>query len=366
MASNLEESIQTIEDFLNSLGLQEYTSIMEKEGVDLDSLTEFSEEDLKEIGIVKIGHRKKILKNIKRIPGTEFNVNVIENIQPKSEKRTPVSSAKASKKNDTAIPVIHGEEQEIRIAMVGKSGCGMSATANSILGEKIFLTKPLSSSVTYSCAQASRVRLNKKILIVDTPGVWHTGREDRDIQNELQKCITITSPGPHAFILVLGLDRYTEEEHKAVKHFIEHFGESIYEYFIVIFTQKDVLDREGRTLQDVIENAPENLKTFINRCQNRVLAFNNTLEGAAQEIQVKELLKIINENIARNGGKFYTNKMYEEAEKLIKKRQKEIEENERKKWEAERGKIKKHCYRNCIESKEKDIQRVQKKIKELV
>lgn len=56
-----------IEDFLTSLNLQEYVSLMDNEGIELDSLTELSEDDLKDIGIKKMGHRKKILKEVKRI-----------------------------------------------------------------------------------------------------------------------------------------------------------------------------------------------------------------------------------------------------------------------------------------------------------
>lgn len=162
------------------------------------------------------------------------------------------------------------------------------------------------SSITSKCSQKSAVRFSQKILIVDTPGIFDT---TQTIQKEILKCISISSPGPHAFILVLNIARYTEEEQKSVQHFVDSFGENIFKYFIVVFTRKDDLDEEGRSLEDHTKSVPPNLHAFIGKCGNRVIAFNNRLTGKDSDEQVKKLLAMVFEIVKRNKDECYMNEI---------------------------------------------------------
>lgn len=190
------------------------------------------------------------------------------------------------------------------------------------------------SSITSKCSQKSAVRFGRKILIVDTPGIFDTTISNEYIQKEISKCVGITSPGPHAFILVLNTARYTDEEHKSVQHFVDFFGENIFQYSIVLFPRKDDLDEEGKHLDDFIKSVPPTLQTFIEKCGRRVIAFNNRLKGDETDKQVRELLSMILKNVNKNNGECYRNEMYEEAEKLLQEREDEI----RKKAQLDRDK----------------------------
>lgn len=169
-------------------------------------------------------------------------------------------------------------------------------------------------SVTKSCAQNFVVRFGKKIVCVDTPGLFDTEVSNEKTQKEIMKCIGITSPGPHAFIIVLSLGRFTKEEQDTVDHFVKHFGESVYQYLIVLFTRKDDLDDPDSSFKDHLTYVAKPLRLFIEKCGGRVIGFNNKLKGSQSEPQVKELLELIEQNVSRNGGKFYTNEMYLKAE----------------------------------------------------
>lgn len=179
------------------------------------------------------------------------------------------------------------------------------------------------SSITYKCLQKSAERFGRKILIVDTPGIFDTTQFNKKIQTEIKRCIRFTSPGPHAFILVLRISRYIDEQN-IVQHFVDAFGENIFQYFIILFTNKDYLDEEGRTLDDHIKSVPATLQTFIEKCGRRVIAFNNKLKGDEGDEQVRELLSMILKNVEQNNGECYSNEMYIETEKLLREREDEI------------------------------------------
>lgn len=195
---------------------------------------------------------------------------------------------------------------EIRIVLLGEPGTGKSATGNTIIGEKSFLSSASNLSFTRKCLQERAVRFGHNVLVVDTPGFFDTLEYNEEIQKEICKCIPIASPGPHAFILVLSPSRYTVEEQKTVEHYEKYFGEKLYNYLIILFTRKDCLDYAGVELMDYLKTVSVELKALITKCGGRVIAFNNRLHGEQQNAQVIELLSMILKNIKSNDGGYYT------------------------------------------------------------
>lgn len=205
------------------------------------------------------------------------------------------------------------KENEIKIVLIGKDGNGKSVTQNTILGRQLYHSGVSVSSVTNNCSQKYAVRFDQKILIIDTPGIFDKKRTNEEIQKEISEYISILTPGPHAFILVLDISRYTEDEVNSIQNFVESFGENVFKFLIVLLTTNDDSDIDEKGL-DYTKCIHPSLQALISKCGKNVITFDNRLKENEGDEQVKNLLSMIRDNVDNNNGECYKNEMYIEAE----------------------------------------------------
>lgn len=175
------------------------------------------------------------------------------------------------------------------MVLVGTIDCGKTLTADNLLGQK-----GSSSASSRSCIVRRGVSHSCRLTLVEAPRwYWSGGRLESSVQEETKQALALAAPGPHAFLLLIPVNQFTEMEQRAPRELEEVFGRGVLQHTLVVLTCGDYL--LGRTAEEYLAKEVQGLREVIGLCKGRYHVMNNRQPDNRE--QVKELLAKVSKSV---------------------------------------------------------------------
>lgn len=150
--------------------------------------------------------------------------------------------------------------------LLGPAGGGRTSLAETLLGNSDTREHvgPLIEST-----KRKRVVDGTAVTVIDTPDLLGPSLGNSKRATEALRSLQLTSPGPHAFLLVIrapastgGINQDAAQEIRAT---LELFGEGAVEHIIPVLTHADRLGRR-RTIDQLLDMDAGGMKTALSLC----------------------------------------------------------------------------------------------------
>ncbi|KAF7204820.1 transcript variant X4 [Nothobranchius furzeri] len=164
------------------------------------------------------------------------------------------------------------KKSDLRLVLLGPRGGGRTSLANTLIGTSE--TNTSMEALNQSISRCTTMN-GRELTVIDTPDILGSSLGSYIRAREALRSLQLTSPGPHAFLLVIQAPGSSmgvnQDPIQAIQSTLELFGEGVTGYIIPVITHADHL----KTLDQLLEADPRNLKRALSLCEQRAELVDN-------------------------------------------------------------------------------------------
>ncbi|XP_042363646.1 immune-associated nucleotide-binding protein 5-like isoform X2 [Plectropomus leopardus] len=171
----------------------------------------------------------------------------------------------------------------LTLILLGPAGGGRTSLADTLLGssEK---KEPIMEST-----KRRTVVDGREVIVIDTPDLLGLSLGNNKRAREALRSLQLSSPGPHAFLLVIRASGSSVDQDaaQAIQATLELFGDSVAGHIIPVFTHADRLGRR-RSLDQLLDSG--GLRRALSVCEQRPELLDNRPDcPEAQSVTCRQL-----------------------------------------------------------------------------
>uniref|UniRef100_A0A3Q2Y1A1 AIG1-type G domain-containing protein n=1 Tax=Hippocampus comes TaxID=109280 RepID=A0A3Q2Y1A1_HIPCM len=227
------------------------------------------------------------------------------------------------------------DTNKLSVVLLGLSGSGKTSALN-LISARAGNHYPDSGSddeipqPTLACTRREVCVAGRRLVFVDTPELWDgDGVENPE---KVKDCLALALPGPHVFLLVLQVGRFTQCESLMPAHLQKVFGRDASERAMVLFVHLDQGLKRSQRVHEYVAGAHVALQELVRRCGSRYYEVSlATPHKGPSYPQVRDLLAGIEKLAASHGGRGHIVKRFSAQE--LQDRKKAMEDNKDAPWE---------------------------------
>ncbi|KAL7391443.1 hypothetical protein ABVT39_009279 [Epinephelus coioides] len=188
---------------------------------------------------------------------------------------------------------------ELRVVLLGNSWSQRSSVGNFILEETAFNIEE-----EPDCCLRGRGQLKeKKIVLINTPDLLHLNISGDKLSEHVEKCVRLSDPGPHVFLLVLQPEDFTEEHKLRLCRVLKLFSDQSFDHSLILISTP-------REESSGFKDEPDQpLKDMIRMCRYRYLKQKN--------LERPELLTRLGQTAKENYGEHVSCDVFQDATPVL-------------------------------------------------
>ncbi|XP_061650035.1 uncharacterized protein LOC133487455 [Phyllopteryx taeniolatus] len=213
-------------------------------------------------------------------------------------------------------PHVHDDDaNNLSVVLLGLSGSGKTSALSLISARAGNRYRDSESHAenprpTLSCTRREVCAAGRRLVLVDTPELW----DEDGVENpeKVKDCLALALPGPHVYLLVLQVGRFTWGESQMLAHLQKAFGKDAAERTVLLFVRMDSGPERPQRVHDYMAGAHAALRQLVRRCGSRYyeLSLAAPPRDGLTYPQVRELLAGIYKLAASHGGRGHSVKRF--------------------------------------------------------